>query len=166
VLDCGWIVCVACDGHGEQGEVISERATRMLPLFLSTHLPAMGLAEALPLAFGEAQADLERCFSSAQAFSGATVAACCLHAESQEVWVAHVGDSRAVLADLDSGVSQFVTMDHKAHDPEEYSRLQAAGAQVIEKRYEDNEVVSRVFIPKTGVPGLAMSRSLGDGCLK
>ncbi|CAE8645052.1 unnamed protein product, partial [Polarella glacialis] len=53
-----------------------------------------------------------------------------------------------------------------AHDPEEYSRLQAAGAQVIEKRYEDNEVVSRVFIPKTGVPGLAMSRSLGDGCLK
>lgn len=54
-------------------------------------------------------------------------------------------------------------------------------------RYDDGEVVSRIFIPKcgspchcrgrchwrtknddlrTGVPGLAMSRSMGDGCLK
>eukprot|EP00931_Biecheleriopsis_adriatica_P124213 TRINITY_DN99321_c0_g1_i1.p1 TRINITY_DN99321_c0_g1~~TRINITY_DN99321_c0_g1_i1.p1 ORF type:complete len:425 (+),score=43.87 TRINITY_DN99321_c0_g1_i1:64-1338(+) len=165
-LGRGWIVCVTCDGHGEQGEVISERAARMLPLFLSVHLDTLSMAEALPLAFADAQSDLERCFSAQQVWSGATVAMCCLHVEQQAAWVAHVGDSRVVLGDLTSGQVVFCTDEHKAHDPEEYSRLEAAGAQVIQKRYDDGEVVSRIFIPKTGVPGLAMSRSLGDGCLK
>merc|ERR1712039_910599 len=60
----------------------------------------------------------------------------------------------------------FSTEGHKAHDPLELKRLEDAGAQVVQKRYADGEVTSRVFIPMTGVPGLAMSRSLGDGCLK
>jgi len=168
ILSHGWMICIACDGHGEQGEVVSERVTRMLPLFLSLHLGEMSIEEALPHAFRDAQSDLERCFSSAQAFSGATVATCCLSLDKlpQQAWVAHVGDSRVVVGDLWSGQSVFCTDEHKAHDPQEYSRLETAGAQVIQKRYDDGEVVSRVFIPKTGVPGLAMSRSLGDGCLK
>jgi len=166
VLDNGWIVCVACDGHGEQGEVISERVARMIPFFLSLHLPALSLDEALPRAFAQAQTDLERCFSSAQAYSGTTVAACCIHGERHEAWFAHAGDSRAVLGDLVSSTPLFVTEEHKAHDPGEHQRLEEAGAQVITKRYEDGELVSRIFIPKTGIPGLAMSRSLGDGCLK
>jgi len=37
---------------------------------------------------------------------------------------------------------------------------------VIHKTYDDGSVVIRVFVPRTGFPGLAMSRSLGDGCLK
>lgn len=166
VLDCGWIVCVACDGHGEQGEVIAERVTRMLPMLLSQYLPDTGMEEALPRAFREAQADLERCFRSAQTYSGATVAMCCIHSERRQVWSAHAGDSRSVLGDMSNGAALFVTEEHKAHDPEEFRRLEEAGAQVIKKRYEDGDMVSRVFVPKTGVPGLAMSRSLGDGCLK
>jgi len=166
LLDSGWIVCVACDGHGEAGEVVSERVTRMVPLFLSQHLPELGLEEALRKAFALAQADLERCFSSAQTYSGATVAACCISCDGSEAWFAHAGDSRAVLGDLESGTAHFITGEHKAHDPGESKRLEEAGAQVITKQYEDGELVSRIFIPKTGVPGLAMSRSLGDGCLK
>merc|ERR1712125_14668 len=53
-----------------------------------------------------------------------------------------------------------------AHDPVENERLHAAGAHIVQKSYDDGDVVSRVFVPKTGVPGLAMSRSFGDGCLK
>jgi len=166
VLDSGWIVCVACDGHGEQGEIVAERVARMIPLFLSQHLPDLGLKEALPQAFSQAQSDLERCFSSAQTYSGATVVVCCIHSVNGEAWVAYAGDSRVVVGDLDSGEALFITGEHKAHDPEESQRLAEAGAQVITKRYEDGELVSRIFIPKTGVPGLAMSRSLGDGCLK
>merc|ERR1712050_445844 len=86
--------------------------------------------------------------------------------EGTQVWLAHAGDSRAILGDLAAGSSLFSSSDHKAHDPTEHERLTEAGAQVIQKRYEDGELVSRVFVPKTGVPGLAMSRSLGDGCLK
>merc|ERR1719215_810091 len=86
--------------------------------------------------------------------------------DESEIWVAHCGDSRVVLGDWSNGRVISVTEDHKAHDAKEYGRLEAAGAQVVKKMYDDGEVFSRIFIPKTGVPGLAMSRSLGDGCLK
>jgi serine/threonine protein phosphatase PrpC len=160
------MVCVACDGHGDQGEVVAERVTRMLPLLLDKHIPSMSLVEALPQAFMGAQADLEQCFKSAQFYSGATMAVFCIHQDSHEAWFAHAGDSLAVLGDLATGRTRFITKEHKAHNPTEFQRLESCGAQVIKKRYEDGETVSRVFIPQTGVPGLAMSRSLGDGCLK
>lgn len=166
VLDDGWIVCVTCDGHGDRGEVISERVARMLPLYLSHLLKAISIQEALPRAFREAQSDLERCFASAQTYSGSTAAVCCLKMDTQEVWFAHAGDSRVLLGDLANGTVVFQTEEHKAHDPEEFRRLEEAGAQVIQKRYDDGALVSRIFMPKTGMPGLAMSRSLGDGCLK
>merc|ERR1719507_37899 len=70
------------------------------------------------------------------------------------------------MGDLASGDAGFCTEDHKAHDFQENERLKAFGAQVITKEYDDGELVSRVFVPGTGTPGLAMSRSLGDGCLK
>mmetsp|Transcript_45848 Transcript_45848/g.102782 ORF Transcript_45848/g.102782 Transcript_45848/m.102782 type:complete len:413 (+) Transcript_45848:18-1256(+) len=166
-LHHGWILCIACDGHGEHGEVIAERVSRVLPLFFSANLAeGQGTEEALRRAFESSQTDLERSFSSMQVFSGATVALCCMQEAAETVWCAHVGDSRIVLGDMETGRPVYATAEHKAHHPDEYSRLEAAGAQVVQKRYDDGEVVSRIFIPKTGVPGLAMSRSLGDGCLK
>jgi len=163
----GWLICIACDGHGEHGQIISERVARTLPMLLAPHLAAaMEVEEALRIAFIEAQSDLESSFMMMQVYSGTTVAACCVNLERRKSWFAHTGDSLVVLGDLANGRVAFCTKEHKAHDPEEAPRLKNAGAQVIEKRYGDGEVISRVFIPRTGVPGLAMSRSLGDGCLK
>eukprot|EP00438_Fugacium_kawagutii_P033698 Skav234177 [mRNA] locus=scaffold1377:14636:24758:- [translate_table: standard] len=143
--------------------IIAERVSRALPLFFSSYL-VHGTEEALRRAFQSAQNDLESSFGPMQVYSGATVVMCCINAES--VWYANVGDSRLVIGDMEKGEPVYCSTEHKAHDVEEYKRLEAAGAQVIQKRYDDGEVVSRVFIPKTGVPGLAMSRSMGDGCLK
>ncbi|CAJ1372142.1 unnamed protein product [Effrenium voratum] len=156
---------IACDGHGEHGEVIAERVSRVLPLFFSMHL-ADGVEEALRRAFLAAQSDLEESFGAMQVYSGATVVMCCFQEGAESVWCAYVGDSRLVVGDMETGQPVYCTDEHKAHHPQEYQRLEAAGAQVIQKRYDDGEVISRIFIPKTGVPGLAMSRSLGDGCLK
>ncbi|CAJ1331541.1 unnamed protein product [Effrenium voratum] len=161
----GWVICIACDGHGEHGEVIAERVSRVLPLFFSMHL-ADGVEEALRRAFLAAQSDLEESFGAMQVYSGATVVMCCFQEGAESVWCAYVGDSRLVVGDMETGQPVYCTDEHKAHHPQEYQRLEAAGAQVIQKRYDDGEVISRIFIPKTGVPGLAMSRSLGDGCLK
>lgn len=166
LLDSGCVVCVVCDGHGEHGEMVAERISRTLPMFISHHVDAMGFEQALPEAFLLAQADLEQSLSLMQAYSGATVAVCCNNPTTGEVWVAHTGDSIVVIGDLATGQVLFYTGEHKAHDPDEAKRLEECGAQVICKKYEDGDIVSRVFIPKTGVPGLAMSRSLGDGCLK
>jgi serine/threonine protein phosphatase PrpC len=163
----GWIICIVCDGHGEQGEVISERVARTIPLLLGQHLAAsMKMDEALNYAFLQAQDDLEKAFMTQQVYSGAAVAVCCLNLESNETWFAHAGDSRVVLGDLVDGRIACTSEDHKAHVPAEGERLERAGAQVVMRRYGEGEVISRVFIPRTGVPGLAMSRSLGDGCLK
>lgn len=164
-LQCGWILCIACDGHGDHGEIIAERVSRALPLFFSSYL-VHGTEEALRRAFQSAQNDLESSFGPMQVYSGATVVMCCIDKDAESVWCAHAGDSRLVVGDMDTGQPVFCSIEHKAHDAEEYKRLEAAGAQVIQKRYDDGEVVSRIFIPKTGVPGLAMSRSMGDGCLK
>lgn len=166
LLESGWVFCVACDGHGDGGEVVSERIARTIPFFLSRQFPSLGFEKALVEAFLSAQADLEQSFSPMQAFAGSTAIAVCIHPGSGEAWVAHAGDSPLVIGDLATGKVAFRTGDHKAHDPSEAERLKKRGAQVICKKYDDGEILSRVFIPRTGVPGLAMSRSLGDGCLK
>jgi len=80
--------------------------------------------------------------------------------------VAHAGDSTIVIGDLAIGGVVFQTEEHKAHSPDEAKRLADGKAQVICKTHDDGEVTSRVYIQRAGVPGLAMSRSLGDGCLK
>lgn len=164
----GWVVCVVCDGHGEEGELLSEQLTRTLPMFIGEELTCRQPTEALKTAFLRAQEDLEqdRKFKKIQVHSGSTAVAMLSAEDSSGAWVAHAGDSKLVLCDLAAGVPTFFTDDHKAHDPSENKRLEDAGAQVIQKRYEDGDVVSRIFVPRTGVPGLAMSRSLGDGCLK
>merc|ERR1739847_253822 len=109
--------------------------------------------------------DLEETCPLGQIYSGCTCAVVCFHTERSEVWTATAGDSRLVVGDLFDGSVAFKTEEHKAHDPGERERLEAAGAQIIQKNYPDGDIVSRIFIPKTGVPGLAMSRSFGDGCL-
>lgn len=163
----GWVLCIVCDGHGEHGDVVSERVARSIAMFFSHHIAGSAqVEEALHVAFMEAQSDLERNFSEEQVYSGTTAAAYCHNLERQETWIAHAGDSKVVLGDLTTGHLAFSTEDHKAHEPAEGLRLKEAGAQVLEKRYADGEIISRVFMPRTGVPGLAMSRSLGDGCLK
>lgn len=166
LLESGWMISVACDGHGEKGEIISDRIAKTLPFFLSQRLAHRGPEEALPIAFWDAAEDLEESFIEEQQYSGTTAAVCCLHAESHECWFAHCGDSRIALGDIASGRLLFTTSDHKPHDPEELKRLVEAGAEVQQKRHSNNEVVSRIFVPGTGAPGLAMSRTFGNACLQ
>jgi len=63
LLQSGWVLSVVCDGHGQKGEVVSERVARTIPFFLSQHLCDLGFEKALPEAFELAQKDLERNFS-------------------------------------------------------------------------------------------------------
>merc|ERR1712176_63793 len=106
---------------------------------LSRLLPESAPADALTEAFLAAQADLERCMKSAQEFSGTTVGVSCFNPDAQELWFAHAGDSPVVLGDLALNDPVFGTEGHKAHDKAELKRLEDAGAQVIQKRYEDGD---------------------------
>lgn len=56
-----------------------------------------------------------------------------------------------------------LTMDHKPDCPLEYQRILTTGGRVFSVRYEDGCVgPARVWLSNMNVPGLAMSRSLGD----
>lgn len=162
-----WIICVVCDGHGLYGEVVAQRVAIMIPLLLSQLLPSgFNPMDALGVAFNQTQEHLERSLEEEQFISGATVAACLFNVESSECWFANCGDSTLMLGDLSTGAVVARSKDHYAHDPVELARLKEYGAKVLIKEYDDEKTVSRVFIPDTEVPGLAMSRALGDGCLK
>lgn len=78
---------------------------------------------------------------------GAT--ACISIVGRRHIWVAHCGDSRAVIQR--NGDSVALTMDHKPDRPDELARIRALGGRVANKR----------------VMGmLAMSRAIGDHYLR
>lgn len=60
-------------------------------------------------------------------------------------------------------VGQSLTIDHKPDQAEEYKRIVDNGGRVFSVRYKDGNVgPPRVWLSNKNLPGLAMSRSIGD----
>lgn len=84
---------------------------------------------------------------------------------------ANAGDSRAILAKKSAGVWTAVPLsnDHKPDDPSEQSRIQRYGGRVepFKGTIHSDESgrplgPARVWLRNEQIPGLAMSRSIGD----
>ena len=100
---------------------------------------------------------------------------------NKNLFVANIGDSRAILCSCTNSIennipqniwkSSQLTKDHKPKDKHEYKRIIAAGGTVsrminVEK---DNEEIGPYRVwdkTQDKGPGLAMSRSIGDGQAK
>ena len=103
--------------------------------------------------------------------SGSTV--CMGIINYKNLFMANIGDSRAILCSCNNNnwKSSQLTKDHKPKDKSEYKRILAAGGTVsrmINTEKNDEEIGPyRVWdkIQDKG-PGLAMSRSIGDGQAK
>jgi serine/threonine protein phosphatase PrpC len=77
---------------------------------------------------------------------------------------ANAGDSRAIIVDKD-GRARALSRDHKPDTPEEHQRIIARGGRVrplINQQAGVEMGPARVWLKELEVPGLAMSRSLGD----
>merc|ERR1712174_131631 len=77
----------------------------------------------------------------------------------------NIGDSRVILGKEKDGRLMAVefTVDHKPDLPKEKERIIAAGGRVFAVEYDDGiDGPPRVWLGHMDVPGLAMSRSLGD----
>ncbi|CAI9303402.1 unnamed protein product [Lactuca saligna] len=97
--------------------------------------------------------------------SGAT--AVTMIKQGQDLVIGNVGDSRAVLATRDehnSLVPIQLTVDLKPNLPREAARIQQFKGRVF--ALQDEPDVSRVWLPNSDSPGLAMARAFGDFCLK
>lgn len=166
------------DGHGPHGRASAKFASTRLPQLLAAKAAAGGggscfaserkRQRAMREAFLEVNASM-RDYSQVgfdASLSGTT--ACCALVVGQKVLVASTGDSRCVVArrgangDLEAVP---LTWDAKPSLPEEQKRIAMAGGVVKQLLDERGQRCGayRVFSRGDDVlPGLAMSRSLGD----
>lgn len=87
--------------------------------------------------------------------------------QGENIIIANVGDSRAVLATTsDDGdlVAVQLTIDFKPNLPQEAERITQCNGRVF--CLEDEPGHHRVWLPDEELPGLAMSRAFGDYCIK
>ncbi|MCO5608616.1 hypothetical protein L7F22_062829 [Adiantum nelumboides] len=87
--------------------------------------------------------------------------------QGNDLFVGNAGDSRAILGSRDDDGSLLavqLTIDSKPDEPREAERIKRYDGRVFALQREPS--VYRVWLPHCNVPGLAMSRALGDYCLK
>lgn len=99
-------------------------------------------------------------------FSGSTCVSVLI--VGNKVFCANVGDSRAVLArEINEGVfcGFPLSRDHKANEPDEEERILRHGGRIDAFRDHTGRAMGpmRVWHKNENIPGLAMSRSFGDG---
>lgn len=156
-----------CDGHGTYGKEVSLYIKQRLPILLGMD-PALVSTPKNSLTYSIVQVNEELTKSSLDvAFSGSTLVTVLLH--GRKLWCANVGDSRAILArlspeDSSAWTSIPLSRDHKPDDEDEGKRIIACGGRIA--AYQDEAGLplgpARVWLRDQDIPGLAMSRSLGD----
>jgi len=169
----GWELVCVMDGHGRHGHWPAARAVRTLPFFLQGSICEMMLASgsiesALLRAFEKTQEDLvqqARAEDVDLQASGSTGTVIMWHPEKKSLWVATIGDSRAIMLAPGQGVVRS-TVDHKPNVAEEKQRVEAEGGEIVWEEYEEGWIAGRVNIKGKSHPGLSMTRSFGDMCLK
>ncbi|OSX77048.1 hypothetical protein BU14_0164s0009 [Porphyra umbilicalis] len=184
------LLAAVFDGHGAVGRPISHCVRDAVPSLLEGDLPgpasAAGAAGASPPTaadHGRRAAALADAFEEAEAmlydeergidhvFSGTTAVVAWL-AGAQDLYCAWAGDSRCILGRrlppaIPGGKDRFAaidcTYDHKPGRGDEKKRIKGAGGRVA--RWRKNIGPERVWLPRDWLPGLAMTRSVGDTVL-
>jgi serine/threonine protein phosphatase PrpC len=158
-------LCVM-DGHGEDGDKVSHNIKGKLANYLFNHKDfATDIKAALADVIARCETEILRDSSIETDFSGTTFV--CAVIRGNRCTMANIGDSRVSLAfrdgDTGSMTAVALTMDHKPDLPAEKARIQNKGGRVFAVEYDDGiDGPARVWLGHMDVPGLAMSRSLGD----
>jgi len=161
-----------CDGHGNYGHLISNFIKEKLPIKVAeAYLPSDDLVKAMKLALKQG---IEQTIASLEqseidlSFSGSTLI--CVLVVGDTLVCANIGDSRAILGTLNDLGWQRVSMsrDHKPELDKETKRILNSGGRIA--KYQDalgqESGPMRVWLRDQDIPGLAMSRSIGDNIAK
>jgi len=159
------------DGHGGPSAATFAR-DHLYKNFYQNVLFPQDVEEAFKQAFIKADADYKD--------SAGTTAVCVWCDYSDKLWIAHVGDSRAVLCR--NGAVRALTKDHNPIDPVEMERIKHLGGTVIPQyssqpwplltgySLDDRNIPVKVIdhvqhevqYITTAIMSLAVSRALGD----
>ncbi|KAM7273067.1 hypothetical protein ACFE04_027731 [Oxalis oulophora] len=182
------ILCGIFDGHGPWGHFVSKKVRKSMPVSLLCNwqeaLAEAALYSDMDLIKSDKKHErfniwkrsfLKTCTAVDQElaqhrkidsfYSGTT--ALTIVRQGEHIYIANVGDSRAVLAttsDEGSLVAVQLTMDFKPNLPQEAERITQCKGRVF--CLHDEPGVHRVWLPDEESPGLAMSRAFGDYCIK
>ena len=174
VLPSGWHVFSLFDGHGQSGHWPALRASRTLPYLLeASHsckamLKHQDVEAALYHAFEKVQADLvQQCAEEdiSLQLCGCTAVCVLQHPDQDRIWIANCGDSKAIMIVPGLGVVGE-TVDHKPSLEKELQRVKDHGMELRSVVHEDGFVEERLCVEGEDYPGLCMTRSLGDLCVK
>lgn len=151
------------DGHGEQGREVSSSVAKLFAHFaedLAKLTEAAPMDQVLPRQFANlfslAQDGLRR--GGLAEWSGTTGTLAMIDTEAGCVVCAYVGDSRLIICHNQRVL--FATSDHDVDDEAE-RRVTAAGGEV-RRMWVSGIDARRVFLRGSDIPGLSMSRALGD----
>lgn len=158
------VLCVL-DGHGEHGDAVAIAFQNNLAAEMMRH-PAWKLD--VMTAAAEAIANIEknviRDYRIDTEFSGTTLSMAIIR--GNRITGVNIGDSRVIIGKDDGSggiVAEEFTHDHKPDSDGEKERILEAGGRVFAVEYDDGiDGPPRVWLGHLDVPGLAMSRSLGD----
>jgi serine/threonine protein phosphatase PrpC len=162
------------DGHGINGEHVSNYIKTKYPALISNNpfLLSNPYKAIVSSASKLNKQVLKQDFDTN--FSGSTFISILIR--GKKLWCGNIGDSRALLgrqvldnADVKKNLSNrwmsiALSRDHKPNEADESGRIIANGGRV--EAYQDEHGnpfgPSRVWLQKQQIPGLAMSRSIGD----
>ena len=153
------------DGHGPHGHDISNFVHKSLQKLIFSNINLLTNVE---VAFKEAFSDCQDLLQSQNedpeslfdcVISGTTATIGYIY--ENKLYLAHVGDSRAVLAKQqeDLIVAVNLTTDHRPNLAKEQERITSCGGEI---RRLSEESPFRIFSPGKDYPGLSMSRAFGD----
>ncbi|KAF8089664.1 hypothetical protein N665_0500s0028 [Sinapis alba] len=175
------IFCGIFDGHGPWGHFVSKQVRNSMPISLLCNwqetLSQTTLAEPetdqrfaiWKHLYLKTCADVDQELQhhrKIDTFNSGTTALTVVR-QGEVIYVANVGDSRAVLATVSeegSLTAVQLTVDFKPNIPQEEERIIGCNGRVF--CLEDEPGVHRVWQPEEESPGLAMSRAFGDYCIK
>lgn|ERR1711871_695293 len=156
------------DGHGAVGHDVSKYIRERLPVAVAIALndvpspAASDIHKALDEAFVISNEDLNASPINTT-FSGCTNVSILLM--GGKFYCANAGDSRCVLAQNVGGklMAKDLSVDNKPDDPKEKARIESSGGRVAPME-DQGEFFGphRVWLKNKRLPGLAMSRAMGD----
>ena len=164
------------DGHGDNGHIISQLASKYLIKKFSSITKDFNDVESIYNFFKkseyqkiiniflETDAEIITKTKIDVSLSGST---CVLVLQlGEHIICANIGDSRAILIYEENGQNKIFELSHdsKPNVPEERRRIELVGGIVDQVKDETGEKTGpfRVYMKNTEQPGLAMSRSFGD----
>lgn len=169
------------DGHGIYGHEVSAFVKRQLPLMIENNLPYEGkfhivtsssecsteilqkIEKALVQGFMNTHKALINKRIIDINYSGTTAVSVLIR--DKHCICSNVGDSRAVIGRFDENWYPVeLSQDHKPSDKSERARIEEAGGRVEPFKESGGQFIGpdRVWLQHEQLPGLAMSRSIGD----